>query len=303
MHASGEQLLGHCQPHSKPVHSPDPSSSIRCSQLSQVILPVSGPFRGPRSFLKGAPRTVLHGSPELPQCPSSPWTPIYVRLNQEVFLHALPSSSWKVQLTTHQPAQVECSLHKKKTDSICLRTAKRHRTTLAPVPPMPAKWDRSLGVHPRRPGRDPGFLLIRQLVTCLPATTPLVETTWSSSCPPTPLHRLGSKIHSHLGVTGTPLLRAGMSEETSLTEGSDETPTLRVSCETVPVSTESRSSHQEPGRPQMHEKRPSVNADKDNRDVRLSGEDCKEVVIKVVQCVITNILETNEKKKENLNKR
>lgn len=151
MRASGEQLLGHCQPHSKPVHSPDPSSSIRCSQLSQVILPVSGPFRGPRSFLKGAPRTVLHGSPEPPPCPSSPWPLIYVRLNQEVFLHALPSSSWKVQLTTHQPAQVECSLHKKKTDSICLRTAKRaksHRTTLVPLPPMPAKWDRSLGVHP-----------------------------------------------------------------------------------------------------------------------------------------------------------
>lgn len=94
-----------------------------------------------------------------------------------------------------------------------------------------------------------------------------------------------------------------MSEETSLTEGSDETPRLRVSCETVPVSTESRSSHQEPGRPQMHEKRPLVNADKDNRDIRLSGEDCKEVVIKVLQCVITNILETNEKKIENLNKR
>lgn len=47
----------------------------------------------------------------------------------------------------------------------------------------------------------------------------------------------------------------------------------------------------------MHEKRPSVNADKDNRDVRLSDKDCKEVVIKVLQHVITNILETNEKKK------
>lgn len=84
----------------------------------------------------------------------------------------------------------------------------------------------------------------------------------------------------------------------------------------------------------MHEKRPSVNADKDNRDVRLSGEDCKEVqthayhivnkdniknkdnrdvrssgedckevVIKVLQHVITNILETNEKRIEYLNKR
>lgn len=53
----------------------------------------------------------------------------------------------------------------------------------------------------------------------------------------------------------------------------------------------------------MHEKRPSVNADKDNRDVRLSGEDCKEVVIKVLQHVITNILETDEKRIEYLNKR
>ena len=53
----------------------------------------------------------------------------------------------------------------------------------------------------------------------------------------------------------------------------------------------------------MHEKRPSVNADKDNRDVRLSGEDRKEVVIKVLQHVITNILETDEKRIEYLNKR
>lgn len=203
-----------------------------------------------------------------------------------------------------------------------------------PLPPMPAKWDRSLGVHPGRPGRDPGFLLIQQLVTGLPASTVLVETTQSSGCLHIPLHRLGSKIHSHLGVTGAPLLDSGMSEESSRTEGSDETPSLRVSCETVPVSTESHSSRQEPGRPQMHEKRPSVNADKDNRDVRLSGEDCKEVqthayhivnkdniknkdnrdvrssgedckevVIKVLQHVITNILETNEKRIEYLNKR
>lgn len=90
MHASGEQLLGHCQPHSKPVHSPDPSSSIGRSQPSQVTLPVSGPFRGPRSFLKGAPRTVLHGSPEPHQCPSGPWTLLYVRLNQEVFTPRFP---------------------------------------------------------------------------------------------------------------------------------------------------------------------------------------------------------------------
>ena len=129
------------------------------------------------------------------------------------------------------------SLRKKKTDSICLHTVKRHRTTLVPLPPMQAKWDRSLGVHPRRPGRDPGFLLIQQLITGLPATTVLVETTQSSGCLPTPLHRLGSKIHSHLGVTGAPLLGSGMSEESSRTEGSGETPSLRVSCETVPVST------------------------------------------------------------------
>ena len=171
------------------------------------------------------------------------------------------------------------------------------------LPPMPAKWDGSLGPPPEarkgpwlpphlaaghRPphyhgvGRDHSE---QQMSTNTPAQVGLKD-------PQLPG-----------GDRGTPL-SPGVSEETSRTEGVVETPRLRESCETVLVSKESHSSHQEPGRPQTHEKRPSVNADKDNRDVRLSDKDCKEVMIKVLQHVITNTLETNEKKKkENLNKR
>lgn len=46
------------------------------------------------------------------------------------------------------PAQVECSPPKKKTDSICLHIAKCHRTTLVPLPLMPAKWGGSLSQPP-----------------------------------------------------------------------------------------------------------------------------------------------------------